>query len=474
MRRFFTVFISLVTLLTIFLCSCSSDQIDRGKELKRAMDTCDSKWSQAFPEGTADFEQVADYIAGWGGNAGLEVTKKSDHYVILTNKATKGNKKSPSVTVAVSVDPSALRDYVPQLSLGMTSVLGPAHHGRIRLIVTEIAGKLYPGATSVSYDELKCSHFIDLAPSGTEKIYTDGPMSAIGHFDCRASRVKPSYANAFRISIHIPEQIDPYTYDKEDSLPNPINVLGDLLASAKSSGRLFEIASFTAKENGDFLPSEAKAVVVIDDNNVEAFQKRFETSFEAFQKRFGELNVAKDAEGNPVETFSYTMEPVSVPSKVLRQKASDNIISLMYTLQTGIHLQDETTGDITAASYIRSISTKGDRFRLDMDMRSRSKDDMEEMSGIYLITSGLCDVDYDSSKPARTWSCKKDSSLAAWFTASVNKEDVNTTCLQSSECDQFYRMNSSLDIISYHYDKSHRQTALDNLLAYFTSLTETN
>ena len=62
MRRYIAFFIVFIMLLGVFLCGCSSDQIDRNKELKQVMDTCDSKWSQAFPTGTATFEQAASLM----------------------------------------------------------------------------------------------------------------------------------------------------------------------------------------------------------------------------------------------------------------------------------------------------------------------------------------------------------------------------------------------------------------------------
>ncbi len=470
MKRFLFVFVLICIVIATVLCGCEPQQIDRGSELKQVMDTCDSKWSQAFPTGTATFDQISDYIAGWGGNAGLDVTKKSEHYLVLTNPATKGKKKVPSVALCVSVDPSHLRDCVSLLSLGMTNALGPMEHGKIRLIVTESNEDGFPGADSISSKYMNCDHFIHLYRGSSAMVYTAGPMSALGTMSFHAPRKSPSYSNAYKIHLTIPENIDPYSYDKASSLPNPINVVGDLLASAKSSGRLFEIASFTAKDNGDFLPCEATAVVVIDDNNVEAFQKRFNTSFEAFQKRFGELELSQNEDGETTASFQYTMEETKLPKKVLRQSAGDNIISLMYTLQTGIHLQDEDTGAITAASYIRSVSTADGEFSLIMDMRSRDSASMEEMSGNYLITSGLCDVRYKSGEPKRLWTAVKESSLAAWFTATVNDAEDDPIRIQSSECDHLYSRGDHPDLISYRYDKDHRDTALENFLSYSTSL----
>lgn len=474
MRRWLVFLVAIIMTLSVFLGGCSGGQIDRGQELEQAMSICESKWSQSFPDGKASFEQIADFIADWGSNAGLEVTKKSKHYLVLTNAATSGQKKTPSVTFCVSVDPSKLRDCVPMVSLGMVSALGPLSHGRLRLIVTETAEDSYPGADAVKSKYLKSDHTVYLYKGSSGRVYTAGPMSEDCVLSCKAARTNTSFDNAYEISVSIPAGADPYTFEKAESMPNPVNVLGDLLSSAKSAGRLFEIAQFTAESNGDYLPAHAKAVVVMDDNNVEAFQKRFETSYKALEKTFDGLELETDEDGNPLETFSYTMVPTELPKKVLKQAAGERIISLMYTLQTGIYLSDEVDGSILAASYIRSVSTEDGRFTLNLDQRSRDEESMQTMSAEYLATCELCDVNYKEGEPHRLWSCEDDSSLAAWFTAAVNKEGDDTTYIHNSECDRLYAKRDGLDMISYRIDKDHRDKALSNMLNYCTSLAEQN
>ena len=146
----------------------------------------------------------------------------------------------------------------------------------------------------------------------------------------------------------------------------------------------------------------------------------------------------------------------------------------MYTLQTGIHLQDEETGAITAASYIRSVSTDGGKFSLVMDMRSRDKDAMEEMAGNYLITSGLCDVDYTDTKPVRLWKAADESTSAAWFTAAVNSDNEDTTKMQTCEANVLYSRRDGLDLIDYRCNADRYDDALDSILGYLTSLVSTD
>lgn len=479
MKRFLTVFIIMALALAFFLCGCGEEEVDRSQELKDTMSQCDAAWDESFPsdsESEISFTKIADHIAVWCANNGLEVTEKADHYVVLTNSATKGKKDAPSFTICCPVDPAELDDTKSQLSLAMTGVLGPKDHGRLRLIVTESLDGEYPGAEQLDSKYKDCDHFIYLYKGGSDSVYTAGPLSSECRLSCDSDRTEPSYTNAYKITVSIPDHLDPYTYDKEKTLPNPINVLGDLLASAKSSGRLFEIASFSSKQTDEFLPRKASVTVVIDSNNVEAFQKRFDKSFDAFEDRFGELEQEENEDGTPAETFTYTMEETDMPDSVLGQSACDNIISLMYTLQTGIHLQDEESNAINAASYIRSVRTKDGKFSLVMDMRSRDSESMEEMSGNYLITSGLCDVKYKSEDARRLWSSAKDSSLAAWFLAAAkgSDSDAETIRLQSSECDVLYKDSDKVDMVAYRYDSNLRDAALTNLIDYATSISAMN
>ncbi len=479
MKRFLSCMTCLMLFLTLMLCGCGEEpQVDRDKELKEIMTACDSRWEEAFPDEILSFRQIEDYLADWSRDEGIEVTKRTDHYIVLTSEATKGQKETPSVTFVCSMDPANPDSGAETLSLGMTSLLGPLQHGPIRLIVTEATADRFPGAVTLDSKYLDCAHCIRLYPGSSDMVYTAGALSSVCRLTAKIKRADPSYTNAFRIRVMVPENADPYTFDKEHAVPNPVNVLGDLLAYAKSSGRLFEIASFEAEENEDYQPAKATAVVVIDNNNVEAFQKRFEKAYETLEDKFKDLELDTEAEEEsdraPEAPFKYTMKKTKLPDSVLQGSSGDNIISLMYTLQTGIHLQDEETGAITAASYIRSVSTEGDQFSLVLDMRSRDGLSMEEMAGNYLITSGLCDVDYSDTKPGRLWTAENESSSAAWFTAAINGDSEDPTKMQTSEANLLYARKDGLDLIEYRYNTDRRPDALDNILCYLNSLISTD
>ena len=151
--------------------------------------------------------------------------------------------------------------------------------------------------------------------------------------------------------------------------------------------------------------------------------------------------------------FVYTMTETSTPNRVIAPQSSDNIISLMYTLQTGIFLQDEDSGDIISEAYISSISTAGNKLQLTIGSRSLQKSVIDEMNTSFSTTSGLCDIGYSASEQSMTWSANKDKPLAGFFADALSIDDskpLNT--LNSSECDIFASKVPGLNIISYRFN----------------------
>ena len=195
----------------------------------------------------------------------------------------------------------------------------------------------------------------------------------------------PAYSKTYTLTMSTSAYADPFDFDSH--YPNPVDTIGSLLATEKSSGNLFQLVSFDCKTENGYTPSSATAVVAIDDNDVESFTKKFDKSNESMKKKFDKLE----------DHFVYTMTETSTPDRVIAPQSSDNIISLMYTLQTGIYLQDEDTGDIISVADISSISTAGNKLQVTINSRSLQKSVLDEMNTAFSTTSGLCDISYSAS-----------------------------------------------------------------------------
>ena len=330
------------------------------------------------------------------------------------------------------------------------------------LIVTENNDGNMIGAASVDPKYYECDNFINMEYSKDIQLLTSGSHTFTSTMSADLQTASPSYSRTYTITMSTSAYADPFDFDTH--YPNPVETIGSLLATEKSSGNLFQLVSFDCKVDNGYTPSSATAVVVIDDNDVESFTKKFDKSNESMKKKFDKLE----------DHFVYTMTETSTPDRVIAPQSSDNIISLMYTLQTGVFLQDEDSGDIISEAYISSISTAGNKLQLTIGSRSLQKSVIDEMNTSFSTTSGLCDIGYSASEQSMTWSANKDKPLAGFFADALSIDDskpLNT--LNSSECDIFASKVPGLNIISYRFNSENREAALLNTLHFMESLVDT-
>ena len=456
MKRFISVVTFLILTASLLLTGCSGE-LDRDAELKEAFNSIEDDISATFNKDTCDFDLLQDFLKSWSKNSDIEVISTAKGYSVLVNPATEGFEKADITTLQCSINTDDAEHSLKVLASALTALLGPYEHGDIRLIVTEFTGGERIGAANVDDKWLSGDNFINMQYSGTTSIYTSGPDSMNCSIQVESEPVAPAYGNAYAITMSMTEYADPFNFEKKSNYPNPIGVIGSMLATQKSAGRLFEVASFTAKAHEGYTPYTATAVVVIDSNNVENFTKRFDKSYSNMEDRFDELG----------DDFVYTMTETEMPDQVLRQRTADNLISLMYTLNTGICYQDEDSGLVLASAYIKSISTGEGALKVNLNIRARGTENLDELSREYEVTSGLCDMYYSTEEPFKTWTSSSGSDMATFFSELVPlaEGDSNIT-LKSYDNDIFASKNPKLNMISYTFEDDDSLRAALNIVHY--------
>ena len=456
MKRLLPFFISILLISMTVMSGCSDTKVNRNEELKGAYETAYSNLKESFEEETCDYDLISEFLKSWAESSGITVEKQSDHYTVLMNPASEGGSAKKTTVLQCALDSDDIQPDLKTLSLGLACLLGPEEHDNIRLIVTEIREGEYLGADSIDAKYLKCNDFINLSKSSNYCVFVSGADTAKASITAKAKKSDPKYTKAFEISMSFDKFADPYKFDKKKNYPDPINTVGNLLATAKSSGRLFELASFSSEANEGCLPYSVKAVVVIDENNVEGFTSKFDKSYSSVESRFDKIDAP----------FVYTMTEVELPESVLSDAVSNSLISLMYTLNTGICSQDEDTGMINAASYIESISTDKN-VEVNVDMRSRGSDELATLISDYQTTSGLCNMKCSISDKRLVWSSSDDSNLANYFSALVPlAEGESNIMISRGELDVFAAKNKKLNAISYCFVKDVSKNTLRNIVNY--------
>ena len=453
MKRLLFLIISFIFVVSLTLSGCSDP--DRKGELREFLSANEDAYDEAFTEEECDFGAFAEYLKQWAEANSVDVAYEGKHSIVLKNKATDGFGSEPSCVLMSSFDSTDAPSSKVIIATGQTALLGPAEHGDITLAVTERAGAHLIGIEELPSKYLACDDLISLNTGNSNNILTSGPVAASCSFKGGGELTQSTYAQAFAITMTMPEYTDPYDFVKGNSYPNPINTIGSFLASSKSSGKLFDIASFESKSNKGYTPYYAKAVIVVDGNNVESFKSRFEKSYDNMEGKFEDL----EAE------FEYTMEETDMPEQVLSDDVADNLISLMYTLNTGVCLQDEESGTIYAASYIKSVSTEDGSLALKMGLRARGESYLDSLSAEYETTAGLCSTEYSFSKKGRLWSTDEKSSLIKYFTSCVPPQGPaeSAVSLRTYENDLIAESLPDQDMIIYTFEKGDRKVVLENI-----------
>lgn len=459
MKRYLLLITPLILIFTMVLSSCSLEEMSRDSELNAAAETTYDELSSTFSGESGQFSLVTEYLKSWANKNEMDVAENQDHYMVLTNPATAGCESSQSTVLQCPVRTNDFNNSMQPLAIALTSLLGPEEHGDITLIITEIDDGQLIGASSVDPKYYQCDNFINLDFNNDVSLVTSGAYEMTSTMTTPVETAEPAYSHAFAITMSISGYHDPFDFDQR--YPNPVETIGSLLATEKSSGQLFNLASFECESADGYTPTSATAVVIVDSNDVDSFTRRFNSSYNNMKDRFENLN----------DNFVYTLTETTMPETVMSSQSSDNIISLMYTLQTGIYRQDENSGNIIAAAGISSVTTSGGAFTLTMVSRSTDSSVMDEMSQEFLTTSGLCNISYSATDPFMTWSSDSKNGAGPFLTDALGSEEsIIDSTVKSSECGIFSSKADDLNIISYQCNINHMDAALTNILNFTDSL----
>ncbi len=454
MKKYFLLTIPLIIISVIFLSGCSLGEVTRENELQSSMETTYEELTSTFSGDTGQYSLVSEYLKSWANKNGVKIADSGSTYTVMTNAATAGYENDNSTVLQCSIRTDDFKNSMNSLAIALTALLGPDIHGDISLIVTEIDNGEFTGASDVDPKYYTCDNLINIDQSDDVEIVKSGSYEMESVMTSSFESAQPSYSHAFTITMSISGYHDPFCF--RNHYPNPIETIGSLLATEKSSGQLFELASFECESTDGYTPTTATVTVVVDDNDVSSFTSKFQHSYNNIKSRFEKLE----------DNFVYTLTETTLPENVINSTGSDNIISLMYTLQSGIYLQDEESGEIISASDVSYVSTSGGSFTLKMKSRSTDKSTLSDMAAEYLVTSGLSDISYSSSEPHITWSSDKENSAASFLSDALGTDDyITDSTLESSELDIF-ASKADISAVSYKSSLSHREVALTNLLSF--------
>lgn len=457
MKRIFPVIISIIMVSSLLFTGCSLG-INK-LSVKDSVDASVELLTDALEE-NCSFDTFTQTVTGWAKENNINVDTANDKYLVLSKKAadTATSKESFVFHAGIDLSNENITEHsIVAAAAVMTTLYSSNNHGDIKGIFTVIENGDPAGAESLNKIYLECDNFIDMTYSSDEtlcnSISTTSDMQAYKELEL----CSPQYTEAYRITLS--GKSDQSAYKSRGTYPNAIKTIGDLLASCQSSSILFELADFAGGDDTTKLPAQATATIVLHENDVESFTKKFDKSFEKVEEAY------EDFEDEEIE-LEYTMEPVELPSIVISKEDTENIVSLMYTMINGNFIRDEETDQVMAVSNIGTVSTLNGTFTLGINAKSLESEIMNDIHTTVSTICGLCDINYREVSTVPSWKNESGSAMAETLSDTM---DLELLCsMENRTASVFVRQNPSLNLIVYGFQHKDLMNGLDAIIDYMT------
>ena len=406
------------------------------------------------------FSEFKGNIIKWAGENNINVEAEAETYLVLSKSASGENKDAESFTFHTSIDFSSSESSDNSISTAatvMTAVGCVQNHGPVRAIFTSVKNGLPAGAAELDASYLECNNFIDVTYNDATALYNtfaaNSDMTAVKDFDI----TYPTYTKAYKIKFKgVSGQS---AYQNRGTYPNPIKTIGDLLASCQTSTVLFELASFNGGGSADNIPGKVTATIVLHENDVESFTKKFNNSYEKVEKHY------KDIDDVNAE-FEYTMTPVDLPSGVISKEDTENIVSLMYTMINGTYLRNDND-EVEAVSNIGNVSTENGQFKLKINAKSLNDETMTELEGVVETICGLSDIGYEKSGGTRVWTNAPETPLVVNISEAVGADC--SSAMEMKDVAEFTSAVNKINLISWGTNSNDAAKDLEKIFEYMAN-----
>jgi len=463
MKRKISIFLITLLFVSSFLsCGIISNDEIRNDQIKAGVLEEYNNLIKASKNFTS-VEKFDNYLLKWANKRNIKASYDNHENVIMSKAPAAGYENGDSINIQTSIGLTDMQERCLSIAMSLFLIENATENNFMRIIFTNNDKGDFSGAKGINSRYLFTDYQVNLDWSYDKEesppaftVLNGSAGTSIGQMAQPLEYVASNYSNAYEISIKDLNGGNSGIISGQH--PNPIKIIGDLLASCKSSGILFELGSFNGGSSPDTYPTNASITLVINDNDVSKFAKKVENA----QNKF------KDTYGDNEKKYTYTIKEIEPLNQVLKLENTDGIVSLLYTLIDAVYLRDEETGETIATSNIGQISTLSNEFKLTTCGRSVEKNGLTQLKDAYNIIASLSDMNYEILSETPVWEPKEDNKLLNAIKAlGKDKYGIEPKILRSfTETENAYFIQNKylIDIISIKINKDNYITQTQLLL----------
>lgn len=407
-------------------------------------------------------EAVRKYLVNWAENKGIKVTADKAGNVIYSVKATEGFESASPSVILCGYDYASMESYKNSIACALTAAKNDLPHSAYKIIFVseEMGDKSGAEALSDKYFTSDTKVFC-LGDTSSSRIAlsTGGFSKYTLSKDLRYKAT--SYDKAYKISI---SGLPACRFSGMNSdVPNPIKILGNLLANFKSTSILFELASFSGGYDSDVTPQDASVVIVVNDDASAKLEKNLNKAIDKFLDKYSD----------DYPDVQYSFEVADTPYEVINTEDTESIVSLLYTAISGEHYKDDN-GDIASIANIGCISTENRALSIEVSSASYSSELIEEMSEAYQTICALTDVQYALSETIEPFAAgEAGEELADTFlTAYKDYKNIDLDKVNIAEWTPALSVsskNQEMPVIVFGVTKKTKDNFAGGLITYFSA-----
>ena len=376
---------------------------------------------------------IKKYLTSWAETKGIDYEVDEANNVILKIKAAAPYKDAPPVVVLCGYDAEHFANCIDPMSVALYVAKNNEETGKLTVIFTENKNHVFSGIQALDKKYFPDNANVFSLNSGSKNMWS---VTTAGNstytFSGNIDRTEPKGNKAYSISINgLPGGVPD---EKIASYPNPIKELGDLLAYFKTNSVIFELAKINGGTSGNLYPKSTSAVIVIDEDDHEKFEKRITTAIENFNDKYEDYGAV------------YSYKEVKTPDTVLTSDDMNKLVSVLYTLVDGVYERDEED-EILSITNIGAIKCNGDSCTVYASGNSLTETGLNQIDLSYTTICGLSNIKY-----------KKTSAQDGWFIEKPDEnpfvQEVSDAFKEYSDGTMKYRNNIAVTNCSYVYDKN--------------------
>lgn len=463
----------LILLLVISACTLSGCSPDTEAVIEESLDNKNSELITLITD-AEDISVIRNYLISWANDNDIRVSYDEYGNVIFSSKATEGYKDAETNIFQCTIDLDEPEATASSIAVALSIIEEAENHGFIRILFTPPGG-----ISSILKTYITADNFISLDWNEKNSILVGSAGSDVYKMTSDIKWTSPSYTNAYRIEI---DGLPSNDFATSDKFPNPITIVGDILATAKSSNILLEIAEFNGGTASDVCPSGVSCTILINQKDVGSMKKRLQSAIENCYDKY-----TLDS-----ETFTFTFEEVEVPDEIISYEDTANIISFLYTCIDGNYLKDDA-GEVIAKSNIGLIKTSDKGFEAEVCVKSKSADVLQEMETTFETICGLSNISFSKTTGDPVWETNTVSDDGIYSEENTlgdaDESELNTliTRLKSASteitgktpktartfdktaCAAAAKRNPNMNIVAICSDNDHMLETTETILLYLES-----